>query len=110
MTKHPSEGSREKRRLIRQFEMFGRRIPPLRRPIRLLLRDGRPLVRTPLAVLIMAGGFLSFLPFLGLWMLPLGVLLLAVDVPVLRPLASALVIRGRRWARERVRRLRAWST
>jgi hypothetical protein len=34
-----------------------------------------------------AGEFLSFLPFLGLWMLPLGVLLLAIDVPIPRPLA-----------------------
>ncbi len=62
-------------------------IRPLRRRIRLLLRDRRPLVRPPLATLMFAGEFLSFLPFLGLWMLPLGVLLLAIDVPIPRPLA-----------------------
>lgn len=110
MIQRPSAGSREKRRLIRQFEMLERRIPALQSPIRLLLRDSWTLVRLPLAILIIAGGLLSFLPFLGLWMLPLGVLLLAVDIPVLRPSASAFVIRGRRWTTERLRQLRAWST
>ena len=110
MTRHPSGGTREKRRLIRQFEMLERRIPALRNPIRLLLRDRWTLVRLPLAILMIAGGLLSVLPFLGLWMLPLGVLLLAVDVPFLRPSASAFVIRGRRWSMERLRQLRVRRT
>ena len=107
MTQHPSAGSREKRRLIRQFEMLGRRIPTIQSPIRLLLQDRWTFVRLPLAVLMIAGGLLSVLPFLGLWMLPFGALLLAVDIPVLRPVVSASVIRGRRWAMERLRWLRA---
>jgi hypothetical protein len=37
-------------------------------------------------MLLICGGLLSFLPVLGLWMLPLGLLLLAEDVP---PLKSA---------------------
>jgi hypothetical protein len=101
-----SERARQKRRLLRQFAVMERRIPALRRPLRLLLRDGGVVVRLPFAVLFMAGGLFSFLPFLGLWMLPLGLLLLAVDVPVLRPRASAVTIRGRRWTSERLRRLR----
>lgn len=64
-------------------------------------------MRLPMALLMVAGGFLSFLPFLGLWMLPLGVLLLAVDIPAIRPAASALAIRGRRWVTERLRYLKA---
>jgi hypothetical protein len=40
-------------------------------------------------------------------MVPVGVLLLAVDVPRLRAPASALAIRGRRWTSGRMRRLRA---
>ncbi|WP_210529963.1 hypothetical protein [Rubellimicrobium arenae] len=65
----------------------------------------------PVALLLMLGGLLSFLPFLGVWMLPLGLLLLAVDLPVLRPGVSALMIRSRRGLSERLRRLRktrAW--
>lgn len=66
------------------------------------------LVRVPLAVLLILGGVLSFLPFLGLWMLPLGLLLLAVDVPLARPAVTAAVIRGRRRFSTLTRRLRAW--
>ena len=32
----------------------------------------------------MLGGLLGFLPVLGFWMLPLGVILLAEDIPVVR--------------------------
>ena len=48
---------------------------------------GQPLgllLRLPLAILCMIGGVFSFLPVLGVWMLPLGVLLIAVDVPLVR--------------------------
>jgi hypothetical protein len=37
-------------------------------------------------MLLICGGLLGFLPIMGLWMLPLGLLLLAEDVP---PLKSA---------------------
>ena len=40
-------------------------------------------IRVPIAALLIAGGLLSFLPVLGIWMLPLGFLLLAQDIPVL---------------------------
>lgn len=52
--------------------------------------------RLPLALLLIAGGVLSFLPVLGVWMLPLGFLLLAVDVPPLRPSVATATIRARR--------------
>jgi hypothetical protein len=44
------------------------------------------------------GGIFSFLPVLGLWMLPLGLLLFAQDVPVLQPpLIRALAWVERKW-------------
>jgi hypothetical protein len=48
---------------------------------------------------------LSFLPVLGFWMLPLGLLLFAQDIPMLQPpLVRALAWVERRWtARERAR-------
>jgi hypothetical protein len=72
-----------------------------------LLQDRMRLVRIPIAALMVIGGFFSFLPVLGLWMLPLGLMLLAVDIPALRPAVSAAFIRMRRrtslfW-RQRVR-------
>jgi hypothetical protein len=55
------------------------------------------LVRIPLALLLILGGVFSFLPILGLWMLPLGLAVLAIDVPPLkRPVADTLV-RLQRW-------------
>ena len=55
-------------------------------------------VRIPLAFLLVVGGFLSFLPVLGLWMLPLGLLLFAQDVPPLqKPMAQGLGWIERKW-------------
>jgi hypothetical protein len=41
-------------------------------------------LRISIGVLLIVGGLLSTLPVFGLWMLPVGLLLLAEDVPVLR--------------------------
>ena len=41
-------------------------------------------VRVPAGVALTGGGVLSVLPGLGLWMLPVGLALLAHDVPVMR--------------------------
>ena len=63
-------------------------------------------VRIPLAALLVVGGVFSFLPILGLWMLPLGLLLFAQDIPVLQtPLARSLGWIERKWIeRQRARR------
>ena len=48
-------------------------------------------MRIPVAIVLVLGGFLSFLPVLGIWMLPLGLVLIAQDVPFLRaPMARML--------------------
>ena len=97
--------SRTERRFKRQFEALSRLIPPLRKPLAMLQRDGFRLVRLPLALILIAGGLLWFLPILGLWMLPFGLLLVAVDLPLLRGPISVLIIRARR----RIKRwLRYW--
>jgi hypothetical protein len=41
-------------------------------------------VRAVLGVLAMACGVLGFLPILGFWMFPLGVVLVALDIPLFR--------------------------
>jgi len=43
-----------------------------------------PGVRSGLGVLCIAGGLIGFLPVVGFWMLPLGVVLIALDIPPLR--------------------------
>lgn len=55
-------------------------------------------VRIPIALLLIVGGVVGFLPVLGFWMIPLGLLFLAQDVPFLqRPILQALTWLERRW-------------
>jgi len=59
-------------------------------------------VRLVIAILIILGGIFSFLPVLGVWMLPLGLLLIAQDVPFLqKPLVSVFV-----WVEGKYERIR----
>jgi hypothetical protein len=93
------------RRFQRQFDAIERLIPPLRGPMSRLRRNSWFPVRFPVALLLILGGIFSFLPFLGIWMLPLGLLLLAIDLPVLRAPLSVAIIRARLiWRRWRKRR------
>jgi hypothetical protein len=41
-------------------------------------------LRSVLGVLCMAAGVVGFLPVVGFWMLPLGVVLIALDIPPVR--------------------------
>ncbi len=56
----------------------------IRSPIRRLLQPSSFWIRMPAGALLTCGGLLGFLPILGFWMLPLGLILLAEDVPPLR--------------------------
>ena len=42
-------------------------------------------VRVPAGIALTGGGVLGFLPVLGFWMLPIGLALLAYDVPPMQP-------------------------
>lgn len=86
----------DSRRLERQFRWIEGLAPAMRRPLGVLRERRWWIVRVPLAILLIIGGLLAFLPVLGLWMLPLGLLLLAVDIPVLRPLIAGSIVRLRR--------------
>lgn len=78
---------------------------PVRRAVAWLRRPGLAWLRIPLAVVLIGGGFLGFLPILGFWMLPLGLLLLAEDIPVLkRPTMRGLGAVQGWWDRRRGRR------
>src|SRR3954462_4751647 len=95
-----------KSELDRHFAWFEAKLP--HRPaafVRWLRKPSSRLVRIPLALLLVVGGVFSFLPVLGLWMLPLGLLLIAQDVPLLqKPLTSMLGWIERKWmARQRAR-------
>jgi hypothetical protein len=48
-------------------------------------------------VLLILGGLLWFLPVLGLWMLPLGLILLIAEFPVLKRWLVHMAMRAERW-------------
>jgi hypothetical protein len=87
---------REEKRLRRQISAIVKGVPPLRSPLNSVIEGRLRLIRIPLGILLVAGGFFSILPIFGLWMLPLGVLLLAFDLPILRPYVNVAMIRARR--------------
>ncbi len=95
--------------LDRHFAWFESKLPP--RPARFVAWLRQPTsrgVRIPLAALLILGGIFSFLPVLGLWMLPLGLLLFAQDLPFLQgPLVRMLTWIERKWTeRQRAKETR----
>lgn len=73
--------------------LIGRLPNQMQEPVRWLRRPASRWLRIPAGLLLLIGGFLSILPFLGLWMLPLGLMLLAEDVPPLRRARERLLDR-----------------
>ena len=67
----------------------------MQRPNQLYFKARRApkLVRITLGILLVIGGLLGFLPVLGYWMIPLGIIVLSADFP---------------WLRRRWQRARAW--
>jgi hypothetical protein len=55
------------------------------------------MVRIAIGVLLILFGLLGFLPLLGFWMIPLGLVVLSIDIPVVR-----------RWRRQAQVRLGQW--
>lgn len=97
--------NKERSRLERLFLRIEARFPRFAVFLYVLRQPWAMLIRIPLGIILVIGGILSFLPILGLWMLPLGLLMLAIDLPVLQRPMSGLVLRGERqfksWQRSR---------
>lgn len=81
-----------KRKLDRQLDRAEEKLPEAGAEWSQWLRQpGMRAVRILAGVLLVIGGLLSFLPVLGIWMLPLGLALIAIDVPFLREPMTRLV-------------------
>jgi purine-cytosine permease-like protein len=74
----------------REFEDRQEYNPARQRPIRLFGREipvpQSRILRIVLGVLLVLFGFLGFLPVLGFWMVPLGLLMLSYDIAAVRRL------------------------
>src|SRR5215470_1798218 len=55
-------------------------------------------IRIGLGILLVACGLVGFLPVLGFWMIPLGLLVISVDIPLLRRWRRKLAVW---WHRDR---------
>jgi hypothetical protein len=67
-----------------------------------LRKPERHIARFVVSLLLILGGFLSFLPVLGLWMLPLGLIIVSQDLPFLQ----APLVRMLRWTERTLQKLR----
>jgi hypothetical protein len=97
--------TRDHDRLDRIVERYSGRLPGWM--ARFVERVRRPEVRVPrmvAAILLVLGGLVGFLPILGFWMVPLGLLLLAQDVGFLRrPVVNMIYWAERKWLARRRR-------
>jgi len=60
--------------------------------------------RIALGSVLVAGGIFGFLPVVGFWMLPLGLLVLAHDIPRVRRWRRRVAVRWSRRAKEKEKR------
>jgi hypothetical protein len=87
--KHPHDDALEE-----AFERLGRMLPkPAARALRWLHDPESRFVRLPLGILCIIASFFWFLPVIGLEFLPIGLLLIAQDVPFLRRPAGRFMLR-----------------
>ena len=97
-----AEGKRALRLAFRRIEQ---QVPTgLASTIRRLRHPSSRWVRIPAGLVLIFGGVFSILPVLGIWMLPLGLLLIAADVQFLqKPMARFTMASADLWDR-----FRAW--
>jgi hypothetical protein len=90
-----------KHRLHDELDRLQERLPNwARRMLRSARKPSAGWVRIPIAVALIIGGIVGIvLPIIGFWMVPLGLALLAIDLPFLRgPLARILAFINRKLA------------
>jgi hypothetical protein len=56
-----------------------------------------PILRTVVGVALVIGGLLGFLPVLGFWMIPLGIVVLSIDFPAVRRWRRTVTVRFGVW-------------
>lgn len=64
---------------------------------------GSPVLRLVIGILLLIGGLLGFLPVLGFWMIPLGILVLSIDFHPIRRFRRRFEVRYGRWRQKRRR-------
>jgi len=91
--------------LRRAFRELENEVPgKVARALRNLRHPKARWIRIPVGLLFIVGAFLSILPVFGVWMLPIGLLLIAYDVAFLRePVGRGTIWGVRKWITVRQR-------
>ncbi len=63
------------------------------------LKDLHPTIRQIIGILLIIMGFFGFLPIIGFWMIPLGLMLLAIDFPWAKRILTRLKYQYRKLIR-----------
>jgi len=94
-------GNKQNDKLDQSMQSLEKKLPdPISKFLRWLRTPSSRWARIPMAILLVAGGIFGFLPALGFWMVPLGLLLLAQDLPFLRkPTTKILVWIEQTWTK-----------
>ena len=81
-----------------EWEKFRQRLPHWMAAGLHGLMQSSPWLRWPAAFVLIVAGIFGFLPILGFWMVPLGLLLIVKDIPPLHaPLARLFDYINRKW-------------
>jgi hypothetical protein len=72
---------------MKRIKIFGHSVP----------LPGNIVLRVGLGILLILGGIFSILPVLGLWMLPLGLLVLSIDFPRVRRFRRRSTVKVGHW-------------
>jgi purine-cytosine permease-like protein len=68
---------------------------------------GSRLGRTVVGILLILGGFVGFLPIVGFWMVPLGLIVLSIDFPIVRRWRRRFDVKFGGWLKRRYPRVAA---
>jgi hypothetical protein len=73
-----------------KIKAFKERVMHLPKPVRIVV-----------GALFVLFGLVGFLPILGFWMVPLGVAILAIDIPIVRKFSQRVMTKFNQWRRNR---------
>ena len=59
------------------------------------------LARITIGILLIVGGILGFLPILGFWMIPLGLMVLSIDIPAVRKWRRKTTVKFGAWLKQK---------
>lgn len=73
-----------------KIKTFREKVSRLPKPVRIIV-----------GVLFVLLGLVGFLPILGFWMAPLGLAILAIDIPIVKKLVHRIMTAFNKWRRKR---------